>query len=89
MEGENMIVTSSDVKFVVDTDRCCGCKVCVRRCIEDVWHWDPEKNCAVPKYPDECVLCYQCEMDCKNNCIEVIPQVVIKSDPLLNKPQYE
>ena len=62
-----MIVTNmgqqQSVKFVVDTDRCCGCKRCIRRCIENVWQWDEENRHAYPKYPDECVLCLQCEMD--------------------------
>ena len=54
------------VRFVVDTEKCCGCKRCIRRCMENVWQWDKEKEYAYPKYPDECVLCLQCEMDCLN-----------------------
>lgn len=57
------------VRYVVDTDRCCGCRRCIRRCQENVWQWDEEHHHAYPKYPDECVLCYQCEMDCLNNVI--------------------
>ena len=58
------------IRYVIDTDRCCGCKKCIRRCMENVWQWDEEKKYAYPKYPDECVLCYQCEMDCLNNVID-------------------
>ena len=59
------------IRYVIDTDRCCGCKKCIRRCMENVWQWDEEKKYAYPKYPDECVLCYQCEMDCLNNVIDI------------------
>ena len=30
------------VRYVVDTDRCCGCRRCIRRCQENVWHWNEE-----------------------------------------------
>ena len=81
-----MVVTNNgqqqSVKFEVDTDRCCGCKHCMRRCMENVWQWDEEKRCAYPKYPDECVLCFQCEMECLNNCIDISPVAALKVDPL-------
>ena len=81
-----MIVTNKgqqqSVQFNVDTDRCCGCKHCIRRCMEQVWAWDEEKKYAYPKYPDECVLCYQCEMDCLNNCIDITPLSALQVDPL-------
>lgn len=81
-----MIVTNrgqqQSVRFTVDTDRCCGCKNCIRRCMEDVWAWDEEKKYAYPKYPDECVMCLQCEMECKNNCIDIYQLETIQVDPL-------
>lgn len=81
-----MIVTNKgqqqSVKFIVDTERCCGCRRCIRRCMENVWHWDEEKHCAYPKYPDECVLCFQCELECLNNCIDVYPLATLQVDPL-------
>ena len=85
-----MIVTSSykDVKFTVNTDKCCGCKKCVRRCQENVWVWDKEQNCSIPKYPDDCVMCFQCELDCLNNCFTVEPLVILKQDPLQSKPLF-
>ena len=70
------------VKHVVDTDRCSGCKHCVKYCDEGVWVWDEEKRYAYPKYIMDCVHCYKCEMACLNNCIEIIPLEVIKHDPL-------
>lgn len=81
-----MIVTNEgqqqSVKFTVDTERCCGCKRCIRRCMENVWHWNEEKRYAYPKYPDECVLCLQCEMECLNNVIDIYPIQTLKVDPL-------
>lgn len=71
------------IQFKVDTDRCCGCKRCIRRCMEQVWQWDEEKGYACPKYVDECVLCYQCEMECLNNCIDIIAVNALQVDPLL------
>ena len=81
-----MIVTNRGqqqcVTFHVDTDRCCGCKHCIRRCMENVWAWDEEKGFAFPKYPDECVMCLQCEMECLNNCIDIEMTETILVDPL-------
>ena len=34
------------------------------------------------KYPDECVLCYQCEMDCLNNVIDIQVISALQIDPL-------
>ena len=81
-----MIVTNrgqqQSVRFTVATERCCGCKRCIRRCMENVWQWDAEGNYAFPKYPDECVLCFQCEMDCPNNVIDIYPINTLQVDPL-------
>ena len=77
-----IVVTHPEVKFEVSNERCCGCKKCVRTCMEDVWQWDAEQKCCVPKYPDECVKCYQCELVCPNNCIEIVPVIVMQVDPL-------
>lgn len=41
-----------------------------------------EKKYAYPKYPDECVLCYQCEMDCLNNVIDIQVISALQVDPL-------
>jgi hypothetical protein len=50
--------------------------------MENVWHWDEENGHAYPKNPDECVLCYQCEMDCLNNVIDIHPISTLQVDPL-------
>ena len=80
-EGQQM-----SMKFDIDTDRCAGCKECIRHCQEHVWAWDEEKQYAYPKYPDECVMCYICELKCKGNCFEIIPEKVLGHNPLYEKP---
>ena len=70
------------MKFIVDTEKCCGCKRCIRRCMENVWQWDKEYGYANPKYPDECVLCLLCEMDCLNGAIDIYPIATLQVDPL-------
>ena len=80
-----VVIERDDVRFVVDTDKCCGCKRCVRTCQEDVWRWDEWLKCAIPRYPDECVKCYQCEVECLGECFEIIPLSVMLSDPLENR----
>jgi NAD-dependent dihydropyrimidine dehydrogenase PreA subunit len=50
--------------------------------MENVWQWDEENGHAYPKYPDECVLCLQCEMDCLNNVIDITPVQFLQIDPL-------
>ena len=47
-----------------------------------MWHWNEEHHHAYPKYPDECVLCYQCEMDCLNNVIDIQVISALQIDPL-------
>ena len=43
------------IRYVIDTDRCCGCKRCIRRCMENVWQWDEEKKCAYPKWMEHII----------------------------------
>ncbi|MDR1245751.1 MAG: ferredoxin family protein [Clostridiales Family XIII bacterium] len=76
------------VRFDIDTDRCCGCKVCIRNCQENVWQWDEEHKHAWPKYADECVRCYICELKCKGNCFEIVPEEVLRHDPLYSEPIF-
>ena len=79
-----MVIVRKDVKFVVDPEKCCGCRHCVRTCQEGVWQWDEDVKCAVPRYAEDCVQCYQCMVDCMGHCFEVVPLVVFQSDPLEN-----
>ena len=79
-----MIIIGEDVQFTFHPEKCCGCKECIRTCQEDVWRWDDDMKCAVPRYPDECVKCYQCEVGCVGRCFDIMPLIVMQSDPLEN-----
>ena len=57
----------------VDYAHCVRCRNCVCVCMMDVWRFNEEKGYSEAKYPEDCVMCYQCEMSCPNQCIEVIP----------------
>jgi len=72
------------IQHNVDTERCSGCKHCVKYCDEGVWVFDKEKGYAWPKYIKDCVGCLKCELACLNNCIEIVPLEMIKNDPLEN-----
>ena len=82
-EGQQLVV-----EFRIETDRCVGCKECIRNCQEDVWYWDEESQHAYPKYPDECVGCYLCELYCKGNCFEIAALEVLRHNALYEKPLF-
>lgn len=66
-----MINTSHKINF--DDSKCVGCKLCYKACFVDVIHWDEEKKRPVFKYVEDCEHCNYCEIICKKNCIEVVP----------------
>ena len=53
----------------VDPELCTGCGLCVDSCPMDVIRM--EKRLAVIKYPEDCMTCYNCELDCPENAITV------------------
>ena len=72
---------TSSVKIEIDRELCVGCKLCFKTCFEDVYRWDEEQDQPIAAYPEDCVLCLQCEMACTANCIDVIPPPVHVPDP--------
>ena len=60
----------------VDGSKCVGCGNCRRICIEDVWRWNEEKGYMEAKYADDCIRCYQCEMVCPKQCMEIVPSPI-------------
>ena len=64
----------------IDPDKCTGCGNCVRACTVDVIRMDEETGKAVIKYPEECMVCDYCELDCPEGAITVSPE---KRSPLL------
>lgn len=64
----------------IDLELCTGCGICVNSCPMDVIRMDEKIKKAVIKYPEDCMLCDFCEIDCPENAIYVSPE---KSAPLL------
>ena len=62
----------------IDAELCNGCGICVQICPMDVIRMDDEK--AVIRYPEDCMLCEFCALDCPVQAIIISPQ---KSAPLL------
>jgi len=62
----------------IDAELCNGCGICVQICPMDVIRMDDEK--AVIRYPEDCMLCEFCALDCPVQAITISPQ---KSAPLM------
>jgi len=57
----------------IDKDGCTGCQVCFEACFVDVFRWDGAEDRPIVAYPEDCVECNKCELDCPEHVIEVIP----------------
>jgi len=64
----------------IDLQLCTGCGICVNSCSMDVIRMDQENKKATIKYPEECMCCGFCELDCPENAIYVSPE---KHSPLM------
>ncbi len=64
----------------IDPELCNGCGICVDSCSMDVIRMDEAINKAVIRYPEDCMLCDWCELDCPEKAIYVSP---LKSAPLI------
>jgi NAD-dependent dihydropyrimidine dehydrogenase PreA subunit len=58
----------------VNLELCNGCGICVRICPTDVFRMDSEANKAVVRYPEDCMLCGFCELDCPEGALTVSPE---------------
>jgi len=57
----------------IDSSLCNGCGICVDSCCTDVIRTDEESEKAVIKYPEDCMLCLICELDCPQHAIFISP----------------
>ena len=60
-------------RIIICKDLCIGCKICFKSCFIDVIKWDEENNVPVAKYPEECVQCGFCEMNCPKRALKMEP----------------
>lgn len=57
----------------IDPGLCNGCGICVNSCPMDVFRLDRETRMAIIKYPEDCMLCGWCLVDCPEAAVTVTP----------------
>lgn len=60
-------------RIIVNPVLCNGCQTCYRSCFADVIRWDKKKKLPVAAYPEECVQCNFCQLNCRQGAIRVVP----------------
>ncbi|HJO85454.1 MAG: 4Fe-4S binding protein [Rhodospirillales bacterium] len=55
-------------------ENCNGCQLCVLICPTDVIRMDTKTNTAQIVYPDDCQICYLCDLYCRENAITITQQ---------------
>ncbi len=64
----------------IDVELCNGCGICVKICQMDVIRMDEDNKKAIIRYPEDCMLCEFCALDCPVQAITISPQ---KNAPLM------
>ena len=57
----------------IDNDLCNGCGICVNHCPADVIRMDRKIKKAVIRYPEDCILCGYCVLDCPQHAVFISP----------------
>ena len=59
----------------IDVEKCTGCGICVDCCPLDALRLreTPEGSKAHITYPDDCMTCFECEVECPFHAISVHP----------------
>jgi NAD-dependent dihydropyrimidine dehydrogenase PreA subunit len=64
----------------IDPVLCNGCGICVKSCPADVIKMDKNDKKAVIRYPEDCVVCCWCFVECPEAAVFI--SVVVKTSPL-------
>lgn len=59
--------------IIVNPALCNGCQICYKSCFVDVIRWDQDKRMPKIAYPEDCVQCTFCEINCPQRAIKMIP----------------
>jgi NAD-dependent dihydropyrimidine dehydrogenase PreA subunit len=59
----------------IDSALCNGCGICVTSCPADVLRMDVESKKAVIRYPQDCVVCCWCFVECPQDAVCISPAV--------------
>jgi NAD-dependent dihydropyrimidine dehydrogenase PreA subunit len=59
-------------RIEIDRDACTACGTCYDACFVDVYRWDEESDQPLVAYPEDCVGCNKCELECPEECIKVV-----------------
>lgn len=60
-------------KIIINQELCIGCKICFKSCFIDVIKWDEQARRPIVAYPQDCVQCLFCELNCPKRAVKVIP----------------
>jgi NAD-dependent dihydropyrimidine dehydrogenase PreA subunit len=64
----------------IDPGLCNGCGICVKSCPADVLKMDKDNKKAVIRYPQDCVVCCWCFVECPEDAVFISP--VVSTSPL-------
>lgn len=56
----------------IDQNKCVGCGICSKTCPLDTIRIDSSGKAFIA-YPEDCMTCYACEMNCPQEAIYVHP----------------
>jgi NAD-dependent dihydropyrimidine dehydrogenase PreA subunit len=64
----------------IDSGRCNGCGICVKSCPADVIQMDKDSKKAFVCYPQDCVVCCWCFVECPEDAVFISAE--LKTAPL-------
>jgi NAD-dependent dihydropyrimidine dehydrogenase PreA subunit len=54
-----------------DYEKCTRCRRCYELCPLDIIAWSEADDRPYVKYPDECQLCFICQVECPTGAVKV------------------